>query len=91
MKKTGIVLWFDIKKGFGFIRHEGQDVFVHYSKIDAPMGEFRVLNEGDEVEFELFEADRGSGKTKPQAKDVKVIKEGQKNANFRKNKSNDIT
>jgi cold shock protein len=86
MKKTGIILWFDVKKGFGFIRSEGQDVFVHYSKIEAPMGEFRTLNENDEVEFETFEADRGGGKTKLQAKDVKVIKEGQKNANIRQGK-----
>ena len=75
--KTGIVLWFDVKKGFGFIRSEGKDVFVHYSKIEAPMGEFRTLNQGDEVEFELFDADRGGGRVKPQAKNVKVTKEGQ--------------
>jgi CspA family cold shock protein len=89
MMKKGIVLWFDVKKGFGFIRSEGQDVFVHYSKIEAPMGEFRTLNEGDEVEFEVFEADRGGGKSKPQAKNVKVTKEGH-NATKRKNQTNDL-
>jgi len=88
MKQKGIVLWFDVKKGFGFIRSEGQDIFVHYSKIEAPMGEFRTLNEHDEVEFETFEADRGGGKVKLQAKEVKVTKEGQKNANHRQGKTN---
>jgi len=89
MVKTGKCLWFDIKKGFGFIHCEGQDVFVHYSKIEAPMGEFRALAQDDIVEFEMFEADRGAGKSKPQAKNVKLIKEGQ-HENPRKNKTNDI-
>jgi len=71
---TGRILWFDVKKGFGFIKSdEGGDVFVHYSKILAEPGEFRVLDEGDAVEFELFFADRGDGQKKPQAKAVKVL------------------
>lgn len=74
---TGKVLWFDVKKGFGFIRAEGQDIFVHYSKISAPLGEFRLLTEGDLVEFEVFLADRGNGVVKMQAKNVQVIKGGQ--------------
>lgn len=71
----GKCLWFDVKKGFGFVRsHEHrEDIFVHYSKIQAPLGEFRVLDEGDIVEFELFFADRGNGTAKPQAKNVKII------------------
>lgn len=70
----GRVLWFDVKKGFGFIRTpESQDVFVHFSKIDSPPGEFRVLEQGEKVEFDLFYADRGNGSTKPQAKNVKRI------------------
>ena len=70
----GRVLWFDVKKGFGFIRTpDSQDVFVHFSKIDSPPGEFRVLEQGERVEFDLFYADRGNGATKPQAKNVKRI------------------
>ena len=69
----GKVLWFDAKKGFGFIRSDSQDIFVHFSKIDSPPGEFRILEEGETVEFELFQADRGGGDKKPQAKDVKRL------------------
>jgi CspA family cold shock protein len=72
----GKVLWFDVKKGYGFIKSiAGDDVFVHYSKIkeDEP-GEFRVLYQGDEVEFETFFSDRGDGSKKLQAKDVKIVK-----------------
>ena len=70
----GRVLWFDVKKGFGFIRTpDSQDVFVHFSKIDSPAGEFRVLEQNEKVEFELFYADRGNGSQKPQAKNVKRI------------------
>ncbi len=36
MVKNGIVKWFDVKKGFGFIQQEdGSDVFVHYSNISG--------------------------------------------------------
>jgi CspA family cold shock protein len=77
---TGKVLWFDLKKGFGFIRALNQDIFVHYSKIIAPDGEFKTLSEGDLVEFEIFQADRGGGQQKIQAKNVKVLKEGDINA-----------
>jgi CspA family cold shock protein len=54
----GTVKWFNDSKGYGFIQQpEGDDVFVHFSAI---MGEgFRTLNEGEEVEFELRETDRG--------------------------------
>ena len=72
----GKVLWFDVKKGFGFIREEGgdeADVFVHYSKILAEPGEFRVLEANDKVEFEKFDADRGDGAKKPQAKNVRKV------------------
>lgn len=71
---TGTVLWFDVKKGFGFVRREaGSDVFVHYSKIIGDDGEFKILQEGDKVEFEVFLADRGNGSRRPQAMNVKVI------------------
>jgi CspA family cold shock protein len=70
----GKVLWFDVKKGFGFIRSEDQDIFAHYSKIIADPGEFRTLDQGDTVEFELSFVERASGSApKPQAKNIKII------------------
>ena len=72
--ETGVVIWFNVQRGFGFVRsNKGDDVFVHYSKIDAPLGEFRMLNSGDEIEFERFVVERGD-KKKPQAKNIKIIK-----------------
>ena len=75
--RRGHVLWFNVKRGFGFIRDDGQgdDVFVHYSKINAPMGEFKLLNQGDIVEFERFVVTRGEfGEVnKSQAKNVVVV------------------
>jgi len=54
----GTVKWFNEKKGFGFIQQEnGQDLFVHYSSID--MEGFRTLNEGDVVDFDVEETERG--------------------------------
>ncbi len=54
----GTVKWFNDSKGYGFIKPpEGDDVFVHFSAI---VGDgFRTLAEGDEVEFEIQESDRG--------------------------------
>ncbi|MGB9692055.1 MAG: cold-shock protein [Candidatus Sumerlaeaceae bacterium] len=52
---TGVVKWFNDKKGYGFIRPAdgGPDVFVHYSAILAEG--HKTLMEGDRVEFELVE------------------------------------
>ena len=57
-RESGVVKWFNDKKGYGFIvRDEGGDVFVHYSAI---LGEgFRSLKEGDRVEFVVKEDDKG--------------------------------
>ena len=54
----GIVKWFSDKKGYGFIEQEGgRDVFVHFSSIDMPG--FKTLAEGEKVDFEVEESDRG--------------------------------
>lgn len=60
----GTVKWFNDSKGYGFIQQaEGEDVFVHFSAIQADG--FRTLTEGEEVEFEIRESERG-----PQAAQV---------------------
>jgi len=60
----GSVKWFNPEKGYGFIEKEdGNDVFVHYSAIQEEG--FKTLEEGQQVEFDVVEADRG-----PQAANV---------------------
>jgi CspA family cold shock protein len=58
----GTVKWFNDSKGYGFIQHtEGDDVFVHFSEI---LGDgFRTLHEGDSVEFEVRDSDKGQQAT----------------------------
>ncbi|MEJ6949752.1 cold-shock protein [Natronospora cellulosivora (SeqCode)] len=64
---NGKVKWFNDQKGFGFIeRDEGDDVFVHFSAIQSEG--FKTLEEGQEVEFEVVEGDRG-----PQAANVVTL------------------
>ncbi len=64
---TGTVKWFNDKKGFGFISIEGgEDVFVHHTSIDSEG--FRTLEEGDKVEFEIAQGEKGS-----KAENVKKI------------------
>ena len=54
----GKVKWFNEKKGYGFIEtEEGNDLFVHYSDIKGDG--FKTLREGDEVEFEIAESQKG--------------------------------
>jgi len=56
--KRGVVKWFNDAKGFGFLEHEtGRDVFVHYSVIETEG--FKTLKDGEEVEYELREGDKG--------------------------------
>ncbi|HUQ49138.1 MAG TPA: cold shock domain-containing protein [Terriglobales bacterium] len=60
----GKVKWFNNAKGFGFIgREDGPDVFVHYSAIESEG--YRSLQEGDDVEFEISQGQKG-----PQAEKV---------------------
>ena len=56
----GTVKWFNEKKGYGFIIPEGvdKDVFVHYSAIQTDG--FKTLNEGEKVQFEVFEDVKGA-------------------------------
>ncbi|NLC20017.1 MAG: cold-shock protein [Clostridiales bacterium] len=62
--KTGTVKWFNAKKGYGFISDdEGNDVFVHFSAV--LMDGFKVLEEGDKVQFEVTQGEKG-----PQAANV---------------------
>ncbi|HCZ7954113.1 TPA: cold shock protein CspA [Staphylococcus aureus] len=62
--KQGTVKWFNAEKGFGFIEVEGEnDVFVHFSAINQDG--YKSLEEGQAVEFEIVEGDRG-----PQAANV---------------------
>ena len=64
---SGIVKWFDERKGYGFIeQEEGPDVFVHYSGITG--AGFKSLNEGDRVEFEIKDGPKG-----PNAVNVAVL------------------
>lgn len=54
----GTVRWFSDSRGYGFIECEGQDsVFVHHSAIEGH--QFRTLHEGELVEFELRQSERG--------------------------------
>ncbi|MGM0652088.1 MAG: cold-shock protein [Bacillota bacterium] len=60
----GKVKWFNPDKGYGFIEtEEGGDVFVHFSAIQSEG--FKTLDEGQTVEFEVVEGNRG-----PQAANV---------------------
>jgi CspA family cold shock protein len=64
MSTTGTVKWFDAKKGFGFIEQEnGDDVFVHFRAIQGDG--YKSLDEGQAVEFDLEDGDKG-----PQAANV---------------------
>ena len=58
MKETGTVKWFNSGKGFGFIQREnGEDVFVHFSAIEA--SGYRTLEEGSRVSFVVTRGPKG--------------------------------
>ena len=61
----GKIAWFNNAKGFGFITHEGgPDVFCHFSAIEKEG--YKTLSEGETVEFEVVQGDKG-----PQAANVR--------------------
>ncbi|MCK5585990.1 cold-shock protein [Candidatus Bipolaricaulota bacterium] len=66
-REVGTVKWFNDSKGFGFIsRENGTDVFVHFTSL---RGEgYRSLEDGQKVEFEVVEGDKGL-----QAQDVVAV------------------
>lgn len=67
-RELGVVKWFNGEKGYGFIARDSgeKDVFVHFSAINAEG--FRSLREGQRVEFEVVEGQKG-----PQAQNVEII------------------
>jgi CspA family cold shock protein len=67
-RELGVVKWFNGEKGYGFIARDNdeKDVFVHFSAINAEG--FRTLREGQRVEFEVVQGDKG-----PQAQNVEII------------------
>jgi cold shock protein len=67
--QTGVVKWFDDGKGFGFITPDGggKDLFAHFSEIQSTGG-FRSLAEGQKVEFEVKQGQKG-----PQASGIKPV------------------
>ncbi len=59
----GTVKWFNKVKGYGFISTEsGEDIFVHYSEIESDG--FKQLKEGEAVEFEVVNSNKGPAATK---------------------------
>jgi CspA family cold shock protein len=58
VREQGVVKWFNATKGYGFIRRQsGEDVFVHFTAIQAEG--YRTLSEGQLVEFEVRQGPKG--------------------------------
>lgn len=65
---TGVVKWFNVSRGYGFIAPNsgGDDVFAHYSAIE--MDGYKVLMEGQQVEFIVEDGPKG-----PQANNIRAL------------------
>jgi len=67
-RERGVVKWFNVKKGFGFITWDaGEDVFVHFRSIRGQG--HRSLSEGQRVKFTVVQGEKG-----PQAEDVTAVR-----------------
>ena len=69
---VGTVKWFNEKKGFGFITGDGNDtdIFVHFTQIQGDG--YRKLAEGDTVEFEVVQGEKGPKAAKVVKRDADV-------------------
>lgn len=68
---TGVVKWFDPRKGYGFVvGPEGQDIFVHFSVIQGQG--FRILKDGSSVQYDAVRGDKGWKATKVTPAEVRV-------------------
>ena len=64
---VGKVKWFNDQRGYGFVTNDnGQDAFIHFSNIKGE--DFKTLKEGDEVQYQLEQNDKG-----PNAIELEVI------------------
>ncbi len=67
--------WFNNEKGYGFIAQEaGEDVFVHYSQIESDG--YRSLTEGQRVEFEVTQGNKGLSATGVRSSDARIGRGG---------------
>ncbi|MEP5766635.1 MAG: cold-shock protein [Halieaceae bacterium] len=68
-REEGEVKWFNVSKGFGFIRRpSGEEIFVHFRSIRGNNKERRGLRDGQLVSYEVVNSDKG-----PQAEEVEAL------------------
>ncbi len=68
-REEGEIKWFNVSKGFGFIRRQnGEEIFVHFRSIRGPNRDRRQLRDGQRVSFVVVDSDKG-----PQAEDVEAL------------------